>query len=243
MIVGDNQHWGRRALDFVDAADRLDTPAILRLFESQIADCGFNTYMMAALPVPGVALESLVVAHGWPPEWGEIYLRENFSAVDPVVRRGQSTVQPFEWWEARYDPVADPAAHTVMTRATDFGLKAGYSIPLHHDQAGALVTMAGERPVFEPGAKSSMQLIGIFAHNRIRSLTKLETPQRPLLSAREREILLWAAEGKTAWEISVILSIAERTVKFHMIRAARKLNAVNRTAAVAKALALGLIRL
>jgi LuxR family transcriptional regulator, quorum-sensing system regulator BjaR1 len=63
------------------------------------------------------------------------------------------------------------------------------------------------------------------------------------LTPREREILRWAADGKTAWEVSVILNISERTVKFHLIQASQKLNAVNRTAAVAKALARGLIKL
>ena len=61
--------------------------------------------------------------------------------------------------------------------------------------------------------------------------------------AREREILRWAADGKTSWEVSVILNISERTVKFHLTQASLKLNAVNRTAAVAKALARGLIKL
>ena len=56
-------------------------------------------------------------------------------------------------------------------------------------------------------------------------------------------MLRWAADGKTSWEISVILKISERTVKFHLIQASRKLNAVNRTLAVAKALARGLIKL
>ena len=41
----------------------------------------------------------------------------------------------------------------------------------------------------------------------------------------------------------MILDLSERTVKFHLIEASRKLNAVNRTAAVAKALAWGLIKL
>lgn len=63
------------------------------------------------------------------------------------------------------------------------------------------------------------------------------------MTAREREVLRWAADGKTSWEVSVILRISERTVKFHLIQASRKLNAVNRTAAVAKALARGLIKL
>jgi LuxR family quorum sensing-dependent transcriptional regulator len=41
----------------------------------------------------------------------------------------------------------------------------------------------------------------------------------------------------------MILKISERTVKFHLVEASRKLNAVNRTSAVAKALARGLIKL
>ena len=67
--------------------------------------------------------------------------------------------------------------------------------------------------------------------------------KRDPLSSREREVLRWAADGKNSWEISVILKISERTVKFHLIQASRKLNAVNRTSAVAKALARGLIKL
>ena len=42
--------------------------------------------------------------------------------------------------------------------------------------------------------------------------------------------------GKTNWEISVILNISERTVKFHVQNIERKLNAVNKTHAVAIAL-------
>ena len=34
-----------------------------------------------------------------------------------------------------------------------------------------------------------------------------------LITPREREVLCWAAAGKTYWEIAVILGISERTVK------------------------------
>lgn len=56
------------------------------------------------------------------------------------------------------------------------------------------------------------------------------------LTPREREILWWAAQGKSAWEIGEILSIAKRTVDAHTQHAIRKLDAVNRTQAVAVAL-------
>jgi LuxR family quorum sensing-dependent transcriptional regulator len=237
------QQWGRRALDFVDAVERLGAPDVIQLFEAEIKACGFHAYIMAGLPTPGTPLSDVTLAHGWPPEWFEIYTRENFSAMDPVPRYGASTVQPFEWSEARYDKDHDPAAHLVMTRATEFRLMQGYCIPLHYDEGGAVISLATEQLNLDPVAKSALQLIGIYAHNRIRSLGRPKQEKRDLLTRREQEILRWAAEGKTSWEISVILNISERTVKFHLIEASRKLNAVNRTSAVAKALARGLIKL
>jgi LuxR family transcriptional regulator, quorum-sensing system regulator BjaR1 len=242
MADADRQ-WGRRALDFVDAVERLGAPDVIQMFEAEIKACGFHAYIMAGLPSPGTSLTDLTVANGWPPEWFEIYTRENFSVMDPVPRHGASTVQPFEWAEARYDKDSNPAAHLVMTRAADFRLMQGYCIPLHYDDGGAVISMATEQPTIDPVAKSALQLIGVYAHNRIRALGRPKHEKRDLLTRREREILRWAADGKTSWEVSVILSISERTVKFHLVQASHKLNAVNRTAAVAKALARGLIKL
>lgn len=56
------------------------------------------------------------------------------------------------------------------------------------------------------------------------------------LTDREKEILSWIMEGKSSWDIGQILSISERTVKFHVNNICIKLNAVNRTHAVAKAI-------
>ena len=53
------------------------------------------------------------------------------------------------------------------------------------------------------------------------------------LTTRENEILRWIMEGKSTWDISNILCISERTVKFHVDRIMRKFKAVNRAHAVA----------
>jgi LuxR family quorum sensing-dependent transcriptional regulator len=243
MVADAAQLWGRRALDFVDAVERVGIPDVVQRFEAEVKSCGFHAYIIAGLPSPGTSLSDLTLAHGWPPQWFELYARENYCAIDPVPRFGASTVQPYEWSEARYDKDSDPGAHLVMTRATEFRLMQGYCIPLHYDEGGAVISLATEELNIDPVAKNGLQLIGVYAHNRIRSLGRPRAEKRDLLTAREQEILRWAADGKTAWEISVILKISERTVKFHMIQASRKLNAVNRTSAVAKALAKGLIKL
>ncbi len=59
---------------------------------------------------------------------------------------------------------------------------------------------------------------------------------RHSLTPREHEVLWWAAQGKSAWEIGEILHISKRTVDEHTQKAIRKLGAVNRTQAVAVAL-------
>ena len=57
------------------------------------------------------------------------------------------------------------------------------------------------------------------------------------LTRRETEVLTWIAEGKTNYEIGVILSAATRTICKHVQRILVKLSVENRTAAAAIALA------
>lgn len=61
------------------------------------------------------------------------------------------------------------------------------------------------------------------------------------LTRREHEVMTLTAIGKTRNEISRSLSISEETVKDYIVRACRKLRAVNKTHAVALAVTLGLI--
>ena len=63
------------------------------------------------------------------------------------------------------------------------------------------------------------------------------------LSDQELECLIWAASGKSVWETSVILSLSERTVRFHLDQARRKLKCTSKIQAVAKAVATGLINI
>lgn len=62
---------------------------------------------------------------------------------------------------------------------------------------------------------------------------------RRKLTPREREILTWAAAGKSAWETSSILGISEATVITHLENTRRKLNVATTTQAVVVALQTG----
>jgi len=62
------------------------------------------------------------------------------------------------------------------------------------------------------------------------------------LSQRELEVLALVAEGLTNREIAQRLYISKATVKTHLIHVFAKLRVENRTAAVTRALACGLLR-
>ena len=56
------------------------------------------------------------------------------------------------------------------------------------------------------------------------------------LSLRQSECVSWIAAGKTAAEIGIILSISQRTVRYHLDLAREKLDASNLCELVAKAI-------
>ena len=62
-----------------------------------------------------------------------------------------------------------------------------------------------------------------------------QTLRKVSLTRRERDCLSWIARGRSAWEISEILGIAERTVEFHLENSRKKLGAKNTVHAVALA--------
>ncbi|WOH75721.1 helix-turn-helix transcriptional regulator [Bradyrhizobium sp. NDS-1] len=61
------------------------------------------------------------------------------------------------------------------------------------------------------------------------------------LSARQKQCLLWVEEGKSSWEIGVILRISRNTVDFHIKNAMRKLEVTTRIQAAIKARRLKLL--
>jgi DNA-binding CsgD family transcriptional regulator len=61
------------------------------------------------------------------------------------------------------------------------------------------------------------------------------------ISVREKEVLNWLQQGKSSWDISVILGISERTVNYHVYNVMQKLGVTNRPQAVAVAAHSGLI--
>lgn len=64
-------------------------------------------------------------------------------------------------------------------------------------------------------------------------------PLSHTLAPREKEVLIWAAKGKTSWETAKLLGLSDKTVKAYLGNAFRRLAVQNKTQAVALCMAQG----
>ncbi len=238
---------GRAAFDFVDDIERMsDQRALVDRFGRELNGYGYHAWIIANLPNPGGRTDSLALLSGWPQGWTALYRRLKLIHNDPVVAHCLRSTAPFEWREAPCDPLVNPKAKDVMDRASDFRMREGFCVPVHtSDGYEAIVTMAGERVERTGQVRPALHLMALYAYGKAVDLCMPQRfPAAPgRLTKREREVLQWTAAGKTAWEISQILGVAESTIIAHIKAAAAKLNTPNRVATVVVALRRGEISL
>jgi DNA-binding CsgD family transcriptional regulator len=139
-----------------------------------------------------------------------------------------------------------------VTATVDDAGDAGYEpfttvvlkLPQHVGEAAFFGMTPSKSAVADNDAlRRQLRVLGRYFHEHILRLHGHHSEQQILLSARELDCLKWTAEGKTAWEASVILGITERTVRFHLNAAREKLQCATTTQAVAKAVRDNMIEL
>jgi LuxR family transcriptional regulator, quorum-sensing system regulator BjaR1 len=229
----------RAAFDFVDAIERVTDPGtVIELFDRELKRYGFHAWLITGLPNRGERIDPLMMLNGWPKGWTETYTRLNLVQNDPVVAHCFRSTAPFVWRDAPYDPLTNPKAKEVMDRATDFRMNEGFCVPIHSSEGfQAVVTMAGEQVEAARQVRRALHLMALYAYGKAVELClPKKFPEPRLLTKREREVLQWTAAGKTAWEISQILGVAESTIIAHLKSAAAKYDTPNRVATVVAAL-------
>ena len=237
-MPGDTYDYGREAFEFIDNISRLvDVDGVLDAMQRVVARHGFTTLMFSGLPPSDRQLNDYLLAVRCPAGWIEHYNEAQYIRIDPVVHRLKRSIAPFEWREVQYNPVQEPRAAEVMQRRREFGCINGFVVPIHGPpNSVAWVSMSGRDVDLPAVNRPAIHLMALYAFERIRSLRGNIAAGRPPLTAREREVIALIAQGKRAWEISELLTIAKRTVDEHAQTAFRKLGAVNRTQAGAIAI-------
>lgn len=99
-----------------------------------------------------------------------------------------------------------------------------------------------ELAVAAEAAVKGAQHVAPGLHDRLRGAVRLRAaaPEHGL-TAREREVLVFLAEGRSNREIAAALSVTLATVKSHLVRIYSKLDARNRNEALGRAVSLGLL--
>jgi len=232
--------YSKLAFDLIDELERFRTPGeMIGRMSSALSQFGFSGFLISTTPDLRAASQRQTFFDGWPNNFNDHYIENDFYKDDPVVAMCLRAADPFEWSEAPYDPKTSPRSKTVMDTAAEFGLKNGYAVPIYRERGFVdTVTMGGDYTELDPRAKRSIHLIALYAHSKALALIGAghANPYRCILSNGEREVLAWTAAGKTSWEISVILGVSEAAIAKRIKMASRKLGSVNKTQTVVEAI-------
>jgi DNA-binding CsgD family transcriptional regulator len=175
------------------------------------------------------------------------YINNQYYYDSPVF---QSTYKTWElqswktvWSEGIYGNGMDS-----MRLAQSYGYMDGWSFAFHHrnNQTFSFFAYAGRKVDYDIRTQLILRYVTPHFAETQKAISHADLArQRELnkfvLTKREAEVLKWFESGKTAWEISVILGLSQSVIKWHSNNILRKLNAINRTHAVAIALRKGLL--
>lgn len=216
---------------------------------SLLQELGFVNFAYVLRVPTSFSNSQIILIDNYPLEWHEHYFDQHYLSADPTITYCSQNILPRTWSDINQASIHSEVGQKIMNEATDVGLKLGISMPVHTPggQFGILSCS-----IDKDNAQSTndviqaipyVQLLASHIHEAVDRVFGLNKQGAKVieLTPREKECLLWTADGKTAWETSVILNISERTVNYHLGNSANKLNVSNRQHAIAKAVLLGII--
>ncbi len=220
-------------------------------FESRLVDFAHEMdfgLMSAVLVVDCPGRDSAFISIGnTPTEYLEGYGNREDWARDPVLQTLKRLSAPVVYDQSMY---VRGGAGDLWEEQAVYGYRTGISMVLH--LPGGRHFMLGvdrEQELPSDDARltrmvADLQLLAVHAQDAAVRLLLDEAQdqlQLPRLTAREREVLRWTGEGKSSWEVGVILGMSEHTVNFHLRNLMGKLDVTSKHQAVLKALSIGLI--
>jgi DNA-binding CsgD family transcriptional regulator len=227
----------------IDEVAGLKTQFDVFRFMKRLAESyGYRNFMVLNLPsTTARGLTGSAIINNWPAELVSLFDRQGLIQSSQVLRRLRGSTMPFSYDLSQMSGEGDgPDMGEIFGR---FGIVRGGCFPVH-DAAGARggVVIGGSGS--ELGRQQMMELsyAAIHIFDKLAEIRNLDVRAPELLTEREIDCLNWTAAGKTSAEIAEILGLSEHTVNHYLNRAAKKLDTVNRTQAVAKALRIGLIK-
>lgn len=247
-------HRDRLPDDVKDRIERAETFSdALDMLMELTGELGFTQVLYAYIPVrpqlsTGEWLPLKLNVRSFPRGWESGWTQ--FMSVDPYYRACFDGTLPIDWTDVQHSATLSTPQKAACSYLGDFGLSRGTTVPVHLPFGRfAVMSAIVDRSctewadIRERTREPLFRLMHIFTkviHDR-QLEGQIDTVPFARLTPRELECLRWASAGKTSGEISIILGRSQETVRLHVKNAISKLDATNRSQAVAKAIHLGLI--
>ena len=186
-------------------------------------------------PQPAIRL------HNYPAAWVDYFDENSLGPSDPVHRASHLTSVGFPWSQLPRLIELTPRDHEILQLAGRSGIGDGFTVPAHvpgeSNGSCSFATRTGQ-PLNDDHLAIA-QLVGAFAFEAARRLARMRgTPSPPprRLTDRQRDCVMWAARGKSDWEMAQILGISHDTVIEHLKHARERYGVTKRTMLAVSAL-------
>jgi LuxR family quorum-sensing system transcriptional regulator CciR len=171
--------------------------------------------------------------HNYPDGWADWFDDQGLGDADPVHRASNLTSIGFAWSELDAMIPLTPRDQEILDLARRQGIGDGFTVPAHvPGEAHGSCSFAAEtgRPLPREHLPL-VQLVGSFAFEAARRMRRgpARPGSRPRLTNRQRECVIWAARGKSDWEIAQILDVSQETVIQHLKQARERYGVGKRT--------------
>ncbi len=225
------------------AASRTQS-AFVQAMERTTLAFGFSHFMLLNTPAPeDMMISSLIIESSMPLSLLRDLDRSQLLRSCPMITRARDSVMPQLWHLLEKAPLADmDFPRDLKTLLLNHKLPMGVTVPINAANGQRLVFwFSGSRNGLNQSEMNELVMIMLQALDSYNYIKRSDISAPHSLSARELEVVRWTAQGKTSVEIGQILSLSDHTVNAYMTNAIKKLDCVNRTQLVAKAIRLKLI--
>jgi LuxR family quorum sensing-dependent transcriptional regulator len=220
---------------FVEQSQRAESVAELEaLFVRVMAEEGFENYFLGSITQHNVLSATwLAFTEGH----FETYLAERWYEVDPILSLAARATRPFCWDDAAASLMFSQRQAAMLDECKRAGVHSIIVTPFQSQDGRSDIVGISRRHAERPDARRIPILQAICAQSWCRYAELVDTSltgeaEVAALTSRELEILRWIKHGKNNTEISEIISVAVKTIEYHVGNIFKKLGAGNRTAAV-----------
>ena len=208
----------------------------LRDLSDALAECaqamGFRYFALTHHVDFAIEGGSALRLHNYPSFWEEWFDERALGRFDPIHRASHVVSNGFCWSEVPNLIQLTKGDKAILAEAADKGIGDGFTVPAHvpGEYNGSCSFAVGAGQFFPREVAMIAQLVGGLAFEAARRISQ---PRRAVthglpMTDRQRDCVLWAARGKTDWEIAQILGVSHETVIQHLKHARERYGVQNR---------------